>query len=119
MSIVGPRPERPEFVEAFARDLPKYEERHAVTAGITGLAQVAGLIGNTSIRRRLALDLRYIRIWSPCLDLWILASTAAQALRRALGVRTLPSGSDGPDPGGGGTNLGLRGVARHLPERDQ
>jgi lipopolysaccharide/colanic/teichoic acid biosynthesis glycosyltransferase len=118
MSVIGPRPERPEFVEAFAASLPKYRERHAVSAGITGLAQVAGLIGNTSIRRRLSLDRRYIRVWTPGLDLWILARTAAKALRRARGegAATRPGA---PASGGGGSSVGLRGSARHLPERDQ
>jgi lipopolysaccharide/colanic/teichoic acid biosynthesis glycosyltransferase len=117
MSVVGPRPERPEFVEAFAAELPKYRERHAVAAGITGLAQVTGLIGNTSIRRRLALDLHYVRVWTPGLDASIVARTAAQALQRALGRRS--GGRPAPRSGLGGTILELRGVARHLPERDQ
>lgn len=120
MSVVGPRPERPEFVEAFAAAMPKYKDRHAVAAGMTGLAQVTGLTGNTSIRRRLALDLRYIRTWSPALDAWILARTAGQALRRALGGR--PRGRPGRasrTSGGGGSLLELGSVARHLPERDQ
>jgi lipopolysaccharide/colanic/teichoic acid biosynthesis glycosyltransferase len=120
MSFVGPRPERPEFVEAFAAAMPKYRDRHAVAAGITGLAQVTGLTGNTSIRRRLALDLRYIRRWSLLLDLWIVARTAAQALRRALGGRAREArGRATSGSGGGGRLLGLRGGARHLSERDQ
>ena len=88
MSVVGPRPERPEFVEAFAKEMPKYQARHAVAAGITGLAQVRGLTGNTSIRRRLALDLLYVRSWTPGLDLWILARTVGQVLQRAVGGKT-------------------------------
>jgi lipopolysaccharide/colanic/teichoic acid biosynthesis glycosyltransferase len=119
MSLVGPRPERPEFVEGFAAGLPKYQERHAVRAGITGLAQVKGLIGNTSIRRRLALDLLYVRSWSPRLDVRILADTVAQALRRAVFRRTLPSGCAAEGPGARGATLGLGSSARHLPERDQ
>jgi lipopolysaccharide/colanic/teichoic acid biosynthesis glycosyltransferase len=120
MSAVGPRPERPEFVEAFAKTLPKYKERHAVAAGITGLAQVTGLVGNTSIKRRLALDLHYIRIWSPGLDLWILARTAGQALRRVVGGRAVQrTARVGRTSGGGGSLLGVRGGSRHLPERDQ
>lgn len=118
MSMVGPRPERPEFVEAFAAAMPKYKDRHAVRAGITGLAQVSGLTGNTSIRRRLALDLRYIRAWSPALDLWIVARTAGQALRRALGGRARQGGASRTS-GRGGPLRELRGGARHLPERDQ
>lgn len=119
MSLVGPRPERPEFVEAFAAELPKYQRRHAVAAGITGLAQVTGLIGDTSIRRRLALDLHYIRIWTPGLDGWILASTAILALRRAIGRPPSNRRSRRTARGMGGSILELRGVARHLPERDQ
>jgi lipopolysaccharide/colanic/teichoic acid biosynthesis glycosyltransferase len=120
MSAVGPRPERPEFVEAFAAAMPKYRERHAVAAGITGLAQVTGLVGNTSIKRRLALDLHYIRIWSPGLDLWILARTAGQALRRVVGGRAVQrTARSGKTSGGGGSLLGVRSGARHLPERDQ
>jgi lipopolysaccharide/colanic/teichoic acid biosynthesis glycosyltransferase len=120
MSVVGPRPERPEFVEAFAEALPKYRERHAVAAGITGLAQVRGLTGNTSIRRRLALDLLYVRSWTPGLDLWILARTAGQVFQRVVGRRSLQrAGRRAPAPGVGGTGLGIGGVARHLPERDQ
>jgi lipopolysaccharide/colanic/teichoic acid biosynthesis glycosyltransferase len=119
MSAVGPRPERPEFVEAFAAAMPKYKERHAVAAGITGLAQVTGLVGNTSIKRRLALDLHYIRIWSPGLDLWILARTAGQALRRATGGRAKQRTGRATASGAGGSLLGVRGGARHLPERDQ
>jgi lipopolysaccharide/colanic/teichoic acid biosynthesis glycosyltransferase len=119
MSLLGPRPERPEFVEAFEAELPKYKERHAVLAGITGLAQVTGLIGNTSIRRRLSLDRLYIRVWTPGLDLWILAKTVTQAFRRAVGKRDTKDGRAQRASGVGGSILGLRSVARHLPERDQ
>jgi lipopolysaccharide/colanic/teichoic acid biosynthesis glycosyltransferase len=119
MSLIGPRPERPEFVEAFAAALPKYRERHAVSAGITGLAQVTGLIGNTSIRRRLALDLLYVRVWTPGLDVWILGGTVTQAFRRALGKRASKAGRAPHTSGLGGSIRELRGVARHLPERDQ
>ncbi len=82
MSLVGPRPERPEFVAVFSRDLPTYQDRLAVRAGMTGLAQVRGLTGNTSIRKRLALDRFYIRHWTPGLDVWILAKTVTSALSR-------------------------------------
>ena len=118
MSVVGPRPERPEFVEAFAAAMPKYRDRHAVAAGMTGLAQVTGLTGNTSIRRRLALDLRYIRSWTPALDLWILTRTAGQALRRAVGGQTRNDPGDASRSSSGGGSL-LRSGARHLSERDQ
>lgn len=82
LSFVGPRPERPYFVQAFSGPLPKYPLRHQVRAGITGLSQVLGCTGNTSLARRLRLDLRYARIWSPWLDLRIAVWTVVRALRR-------------------------------------
>jgi exopolysaccharide biosynthesis polyprenyl glycosylphosphotransferase len=75
MSLVGPRPERPFFVEKFSRELPDYALRHAVMPGLTGWAQVNGWRGNTSIERRLEHDLHYIRHRSLWLDLKILAVT--------------------------------------------
>jgi len=72
MSLVGPRPERGVFVEKFSQQLPTYQQRHQVKAGITGWAQVNGWRGNTSLRRRLECDLYYISHWSPLLDLKIL-----------------------------------------------
>ena len=82
LSLVGPRPERPAFVQDFARRLPNYPLRHQVKAGITGLAQVTGFVGNTSIDRRLHSDLRYIRRWSPVGDLKILVGTVFRAMKR-------------------------------------
>ena len=82
LSLVGPRPERPYFVEEFSSRLPIYPLRHQVRAGITGLAQVSGFVGNTSIERRLHADLRYIKRWSPWLDLQILVATVYHAARR-------------------------------------
>jgi lipopolysaccharide/colanic/teichoic acid biosynthesis glycosyltransferase len=76
MSLVGPRPERPHFVESFQRRLPHYDARHHLRAGITGWAQIHGLRGDTSIRRRLEYDLFYLKHWSLGLDLRILALTA-------------------------------------------
>ena len=76
MSIVGPRPERPEFVELFARDIARYGERHRVKSGITGWAQVHGLRGPTSMIDRTEWDNYYISHWSLALDLKILALTA-------------------------------------------
>lgn len=73
MSFVGPRPERPFFVEKFTQTLPHYPQRHRVKAGMTGLAQIKGFRGDTSIEQRLALDLEYIERWSLGLDLWIIA----------------------------------------------
>ncbi len=80
MSLVGPRPERPEFVERFRREHPGYMLRHSLRAGITGWAQVNGLRGRSSIEERLAYDLDYARRWSLLLDLEILARTAFQVL---------------------------------------
>jgi exopolysaccharide biosynthesis polyprenyl glycosylphosphotransferase len=81
MSIVGPRPERPEFVELFMRDVARYEDRHRVKSGITGWAQVHGLRGRTSIADRVEWDNYYIRNWSLRLDLRILAMTVVEVLR--------------------------------------
>jgi Undecaprenyl-phosphate glucose phosphotransferase len=75
MSIVGPRPERPEFVEQFKQNVPKYMLRHKIKAGITGWAQIHGLRGDTSIDERIKYDLEYIERWSPFLDLQIMVST--------------------------------------------
>jgi Undecaprenyl-phosphate glucose phosphotransferase len=75
MSLVGPRPERPVFVEEFRRRIPAYMLRHKVKAGITGWAQVNGWRGDTSLVERTACDLYYIRNWSLTLDFKILAMT--------------------------------------------
>jgi Undecaprenyl-phosphate glucose phosphotransferase len=75
MSLVGPRPERPVFIEEFRRHVPRYMLRHMVRAGITGWAQVNGWRGNTSIEQRIQYDLYYIENWSLLLDLKILALT--------------------------------------------
>ena len=72
MSIVGPRPERPNFVAEFKHKIPQYMLRHKVKAGITGWAQVNGWRGNTSIEKRIEYDLYYIENWSVRLDLKIM-----------------------------------------------
>jgi Undecaprenyl-phosphate glucose phosphotransferase len=72
MSIVGPRPERPVFIEKFKKTIPNYMARHAVKCGITGWAQVHGWRGNTSLRKRIQYDLHYIIHWTPWLDLKIM-----------------------------------------------
>jgi len=72
MSIVGPRPERPHFVEQFKNRIPQYMLRHKVKAGLTGWAQVHGWRGNTSIEKRIEYDLYYIENWSVRLDLKIM-----------------------------------------------
>jgi len=76
MSLVGPRPERPVFIENFKRQIPRYHLRHKVKAGITGWAQVNGLRGQTCIQKRIEYDLYYIENWSFFLDLKILVRTA-------------------------------------------
>jgi exopolysaccharide biosynthesis polyprenyl glycosylphosphotransferase len=75
MSLVGPRPERPYFVEKFKEQIPRYMARHKVKAGITGWAQVNGLRGDTSISERLQYDLFYMKHWSLWLDIKILLMT--------------------------------------------
>ncbi|MFE5674279.1 sugar transferase [Streptomyces erythrochromogenes] len=85
MSLVGPRPERPFFVAKFSTVHPGYEARHRMPVGITGLAQINGLRGDTSIEDRARFDNHYIDTWSLWQDLWILARTAASFFRFRLG----------------------------------
>jgi len=75
MSLIGPRPERPELVDEFKKTIPGYDLRHKVKAGISGWAQVNGLRGNTSIEKRVAFDLYYIRNWSVFFDFRIVILT--------------------------------------------
>ncbi len=83
MSLVGPRPERPEFVDLFAMQVRRYGDRHRVKAGITGWAQVHGLRGQTSIADRAEFDNHYIQNWSLSLDFKILLLTVLAVLRTA------------------------------------
>ncbi len=83
MSLVGPRPERPEFVELFRQDILRYGDRHRVKSGITGWAQVHGLRGQTSLAERVEWDNYYIAHWSLGLYLKILAMTLAALFRNA------------------------------------
>ncbi len=90
MSLVGPRPERPFFVDKLARELPHYRLRLELRPGITGLAQVRGLRGDTSIEQRLAADLEYLENRSLALNLRILGRTAAglaRSIRSAVWTR--------------------------------
>ncbi len=81
MSLVGPRPERPVFVEQFRQMVPRYMERHQEKAGITGWAQVNGLRGDTSIWERTKYDLYYIEHWSLWFDFKIMILTLLRFLR--------------------------------------
>ena len=81
MTIVGPRPERPYFVEQFSADFPRYPHRHRVPVGLTGLAQVSGLRGDTSIEDRARYDNFYIESWSFWLDLKVLVRTVREVVR--------------------------------------
>lgn len=81
MSIVGPRPERPVFIQEFRRRIPRYMLRHKVPAGMTGWAQVHGWRGDTSIDKRIEYDLYYIENWSVLLDVRILLMTVVRGLR--------------------------------------
>ena len=76
MSLIGPRPERPQFVEKFREEIPRYMIKHQVRPGMTGWAQVNGYRGDTSIRKRIDCDLYYIENWTLGLDIKILFLTA-------------------------------------------
>ncbi len=76
MSLVGPRPELPYFVEQFKKEIPLYMIKHQVKPGITGLAQIKGYRGDTSIEKRIEYDIRYIENWTIFLDISILLRTA-------------------------------------------
>jgi lipopolysaccharide/colanic/teichoic acid biosynthesis glycosyltransferase len=80
MSLVGPRPERPYFVEIFKQEIPEYMTRYAVKCGMTGWAQVNGLRGNTSIRKRIQHDLYYMQHWTLWFDLKILVFTLSRGI---------------------------------------
>ena len=80
MSVVGPRPEQPTYVEQFRRSIPRYMERHREKAGLTGWAQINGLRGDTSIAERTKYDLWYIENWSLWLDFKIILRTAFRSL---------------------------------------
>jgi lipopolysaccharide/colanic/teichoic acid biosynthesis glycosyltransferase len=84
MSLVGPRPERPHFVSEFGADIPGYDDRHRVSGGLTGWAQIHGLRGPTSIEDRVLFDNYYIEHWSLFDDVAILLRTGASIMRDFL-----------------------------------
>ena len=84
MSLVGPRPERPFFVEKFREEIPRYMIKHQVRPGLTGWAQVNGYRGNTSIRKRIEYDLYYIENWTIGLDIKILFLTVFKGYVKTL-----------------------------------
>lgn len=84
MSFVGPRPERPFFVEQFSHEIPHYQDRHAIKAGLTGWAQIHGLRGNTSLSHRVEHDIYYIQHWSLALDLQIILRSFTVLLKDFL-----------------------------------
>ena len=75
MSLIGPRPERPQYVEQFKEEIPRYMIKHQVRPGLTGWAQVNGYRGDTSIRKRVEYDIYYIENWSLAFDIKILFLT--------------------------------------------
>ena len=86
MSLVGPRPERPYFVDEFREHIPHYMHRHRMRAGLTGWAQVNGWRGNTSLDKRIEYDLYYIENWSLALDARILWMTVTNGMVHEHGL---------------------------------
>ena len=82
MSLVGPRPEQPHFVEQFRRRIPRYMGRHKEKAGLTGWAQINGLRGDTSVEERTRFDLYYVENWSLLFDIKIIARTLVTIFKR-------------------------------------
>lgn len=83
MSIVGPRPERPQFVERFKEEIPRYMIKHQVRPGLTGWAQVSGFRGDTSIHKRISYDLYYIENWTMGFDIKIMFLTIFKGFKNA------------------------------------
>jgi lipopolysaccharide/colanic/teichoic acid biosynthesis glycosyltransferase len=117
MSIVGPRPERPHFVDQFARLYPRYTARHRVPAGLTGWSQVHGLRGDTSIEDRARFDNYYIENWTLWLDVRICLLTLGAVLtqlveHRRLRSVPLPVAAADPAPASDVVSLADRELAR-------
>ncbi|AVK48694.1 undecaprenyl-phosphate glucose phosphotransferase [Clostridium sp. MF28] len=87
MSLVGPRPELPHFVENFKNEIPLYMVKHQVKPGITGLAQVNGYRGDTSIKKRIEFDIHYIENWNILMDISILFKTAFKGFKNNEKIR--------------------------------
>ncbi len=85
MSLVGPRPERPEFVQAFKHVISRYSHKHWVKPGITGWAQVNGWRGRTDLHRRIQHDIHYVENWSFWFDLWIISLTLLRLVKKRKG----------------------------------
>ncbi|MDD2644140.1 MAG: exopolysaccharide biosynthesis polyprenyl glycosylphosphotransferase, partial [Methanobacteriaceae archaeon] len=83
MSVVGPRPERPYFVDKFRKEIPKYMVKHQVRPGLTGWAQIHGCRGNTSINKRIQYDIEYVENWHFGLDVLILFKTVFKSNKNA------------------------------------
>lgn len=118
MSLVGPRPERPVFVEEFRETIPDYDLRHAVPGGMSGWAQVHGWRGRTSLRKRIQYDLDYIERWSIWLDLRVLLMTVQHVAwgKTSWGPTssTLRPETDGPhQPTGPGPHAVKHGECSH------
>jgi lipopolysaccharide/colanic/teichoic acid biosynthesis glycosyltransferase len=84
MSLVGPRPERPHFVRRFDSEVHRYSDRHRVPVGLTGLAQVNGLRGDTSIEDRVRFDNHYIENWTLLTDVSIVVRSVGAVVRDAI-----------------------------------
>jgi Undecaprenyl-phosphate glucose phosphotransferase len=98
MSLVGPRPERPEFISEFKHEIPNYMLRHKMKAGMTGYAQIKGWRGNTSLHKRIQHDVHYIRNWSVWLDTRILVQTVLGAWFSHHETNAPPADDNGSEP---------------------
>ena len=83
MSLIGPRPERPFFVEKFRDEIPKYMIKHHVRPGMTGYAQINGYRGNTSIKKRIDHDIFYVENWNFIMDVKIFFKTFRNFFKNA------------------------------------
>jgi lipopolysaccharide/colanic/teichoic acid biosynthesis glycosyltransferase len=82
MSLVGPRPEIPELVEKYKEKIPSYMIKHQVKCGMTGLAQIKGFTGKTSIKTRIKYDMQYVEGWNIFLDIKIILLTIPSIIKR-------------------------------------